>query len=148
MWFLAPTYKIKSHIIQLERSPSIFMCKEKRGKTNLEGGDRGIYRVVWESLQWQEPNEVEFGFWFTVWWARGSLCDRYCIPAPIPRYTENQRGPQEEAAEGQLKITCSFNPTNLFSSTSPYFQCSRCTHRGLRCTDTELKLSHSILQIQ
>lgn len=70
------------------------------------------------------------------------------VPAPIPRYTENQRGPQEEATEGQLKITCSFNPTNLFSSTSPYFQCSRCTHRGLRCTDTELKLSHSILQIQ
>lgn len=34
--------------------------KKKRGKTNLEGGDGGIYRVVWESLQWQEPNEEQF----------------------------------------------------------------------------------------
>lgn len=48
-------------------APWAFSCvegKKKRGKTNLEvgrgGRDGGIYRVVWESLQWQEPNEEQF----------------------------------------------------------------------------------------
>lgn len=44
--FFAPTYEIKNHIRKLERSLSIFMCKEKEGKQIWRGGDGGIYRVV------------------------------------------------------------------------------------------------------
>lgn len=47
MWFLAPTCKIRSHIRKLEQSLSIFMCKEKRGKTNLEG-------ETWVFIEWCE----------------------------------------------------------------------------------------------
>lgn len=49
MWFLATTYKIKSHIRKLEQSLSIFMCEEKRGKTNLEG-ETGVFIEWCESL--------------------------------------------------------------------------------------------------
>lgn len=45
MWFLAPTYKKRSHIRELEPLPEHFHVsrgekkkKEKRGKTNFGGG--------------------------------------------------------------------------------------------------------------
>lgn len=101
--FLAPTYKKRSHIRKLERSLSIFMCqgKKKEGK-QIWRGETGVFIEWCESLcNDRSLMKSSLGFWFTVRWARGSLCDRYCIPAPSPRYTEPSAG-WREAAGGQL----------------------------------------------
>lgn len=99
--FLVPTYKKRSHIRKLERSLSIFMCQEKKrgGGTNLEGGD-GVFIEWCESLcNDRSLMKSSLGFWFTVRWARGSLCDRYCIPAPSPPYTDGD-GRWQRASSG------------------------------------------------
>lgn len=49
MWFHAPTYEIKNHIRKLERSLSIFMCKEKEGK-QIWRGEPGVFIEWCESL--------------------------------------------------------------------------------------------------
>lgn len=93
----------------------------------MEGGDGGIYRVVWESLQWQEPNEAEFGFlihnavraWVPLWPLLHSGTD--------PSAHGNQRRGRREEAEGQLQITCSSNRANLSHKHSSHFHSSRCT---------------------
>lgn len=84
--------------------PWAFSCvktKKNEGK-QIWRGETGVFIEWCESLcNDRSLMKSSLGFWFTVWWARGSLYDRYCIPAPSPRYTEPSAG-WREVAEGQL----------------------------------------------
>lgn len=67
VYFFAPTYEIKNHIRKLERSLSIFMCKEKEGKQIWRGGGMGVFIEWCESLcNDRSLMKCSFGFGFTV----------------------------------------------------------------------------------